>query len=84
MARAYASQLAEADLRTLLEELQTFQLRTVSLAADPAVEWRERPHDDLVLAVAIAVWQAELYRPFWVWVFPDPDPEPPPQWWRPW
>ena len=44
--------------RTLTEELQHFKLKTVS--PDPAaVEWRERPHDDLVLAVAIAAWVAE-------------------------
>ncbi|HEX3149845.1 MAG TPA: hypothetical protein VHR66_17340 [Gemmataceae bacterium] len=28
-----------------------------------AVEWRERPHDDLVLAVAVAAWQAERHVP---------------------
>ena len=43
---------------TLAGELHQFQVRAVSLAAD-AAEWRERPHDDLVLAVAIAVWHAE-------------------------
>jgi hypothetical protein len=63
--------------QTLAEELQHFQLKTISL--DPsAVEWRERPHDDLVLAVASAAWQAE--RPglvFWVEVFEMPAPEPP-------
>ena len=40
-------------------ELHQFQVRAVSLAADAAIEWRERPHDDLVLAIAIAVWLAE-------------------------
>ncbi len=48
--------------RTLAEELQQFQLKAVSL--DPAaVEWRERPHDDLVLAAAGAAWQAERPHP---------------------
>ena len=38
---------------TLATDLQHFQLKDVSL--DPsAVEWRERPHDDLVLAVDVA------------------------------
>ena len=47
---------------TLATELQHFQLKTISL--DPsAVEWRERPHDDLVLAVASAAWQAERPGP---------------------
>jgi hypothetical protein len=36
---------------TLAEELQQFRLKTVSLT-DDVVEWRERPHDDLVFAVA--------------------------------
>ena len=44
---------------TLAGELHQFQARAVSLAADASLEWRERPHDDLVLAVAIAVWLAE-------------------------
>ena len=37
------------------------------------LEWRERPHDDLVLVVAIVAWQAETYVPFYVgviWVRP--------------
>jgi hypothetical protein len=61
----------------LASELQHFQLKTIPL--DPsAVAWRERPHDDLVLAVAAAAWQAE--RPglvFWIEVFEMPVPEPP-------
>lgn len=44
---------------TLVEELQQFQIRNVSLAQTSLLEWRDRPHDDLVLAVAIAVWMAE-------------------------
>ncbi len=27
------------------------------------IEWQERPHDDLVLAVAVAAWQAERLGP---------------------
>jgi hypothetical protein len=42
----------------LAEELQQFRLKTVPLT-DDVVEWRERPHDDLVLAVAVAVLQVE-------------------------
>lgn len=44
---------------TLTEELQQFQIRTLSSMSDSVLEWRERPHDDLVLAVAIAIWYAE-------------------------
>jgi hypothetical protein len=42
----------------LAEELRQFRLKTVPLT-DDVVEWRERPHDDLVFAVAVAAWQAE-------------------------
>jgi hypothetical protein len=72
--------------RTLTEELHQFQLKAVPLKPD-ALEWRERPHDDLVLAVGIATWQAERYFSFGLWVIPLPDPEPPRTfggWWRPW
>jgi hypothetical protein len=43
----------------LVRELAEFQAR-VSLASDQLdLAWRERPHDDLVLAVAVAAWDAE-------------------------
>lgn len=45
--------------RTLLEELQHFQIKSVLLKADAEIEWRERTHEDLVVAVTIAAWQAE-------------------------
>jgi hypothetical protein len=48
---------------TLAGELQHFQLKTVPLKPD-VLEWRERPHDDLVLAVAIAAWLADRPVPF--------------------
>jgi hypothetical protein len=67
--------------QTLVTELQHFQLKTVPL--DPsALEWRERPHDDLVLAVGIAVWQAERQAAFYFEVISGPE-EPLPRWWRP-
>jgi hypothetical protein len=61
-----ASDLPEA--QTLVQELQTFQLKvTVSAAAALTPEaWRDRPHDDLVLAVAIAAWEGENLRTFCV------------------
>lgn len=62
--------------RTLTAELHQFQLRAVPLKPE-ALEWRERPHDDLVLAVGIAAWQAERYYPLFVWCSPPSDPEPP-------
>ena len=49
--------LPEAD--TLARELSTFQIK-VSLTADEALlDWRQRPHDGLVLAVAVAAWLGE-------------------------
>ena len=54
---------------TLAGELHQFLVRAISLAADASLEWRERPHDDLVLAVAIAVWLAERPTRFFVKVF---------------
>jgi hypothetical protein len=46
--------------RELVEELQHFKMKP-PLASDAMAEvsWRERPHDDLVLALALACWQAE-------------------------
>jgi hypothetical protein len=40
----------------LLEELHQFRMKAVPLT-DDVIEWRERPHDDLVLAVAVAACQ---------------------------
>jgi hypothetical protein len=37
----------------IAKELQQFRPKTVPLT-DDVIEWRERPHDDLVLAVAVA------------------------------
>ena len=46
-------------------------LFSVSVKVTPAANevfgaWREGQHDDLVLAVAIAVWQAEHFLEAWV------------------
>jgi hypothetical protein len=50
----------------LVQELQRFRVKA-TLATDDTLEaWRERPHDDLVLSVAIAAWQGERLREFWV------------------
>ena len=66
---------------TLVNELSQFQLKTVSIKPDAAIEWRERPHDDLVLAVAISAWHAENDRPI-VIEFIEIDRPPLPRWWR--
>jgi len=50
---------------TLRHELESFRV-TISAsghdryaAGDDALSWREKPHDDLVLSVALAAWYAE-------------------------
>jgi hypothetical protein len=62
-----ASQLPEA---TILErELLAFRAKTPTSGAEVAEAWRERPHDDLVLAVAFACWLGE-------WIGPPADDQP--------
>jgi hypothetical protein len=53
---------------TLVRELTNFQTKVVLAADDPYVAWREGAHDDLVLAIAIAAWEGERYRPLGIWV----------------
>jgi hypothetical protein len=48
------------EAKTLTKELQTFRVKVSLAKANESFEaWRERDHDDLVLAVAMAVWLAE-------------------------
>jgi hypothetical protein len=56
------------EVRTLTKELQTFRVKVNLATANESFEaWRERDHDDLVLAVALAVWLAERpLRQMWV------------------
>ena len=51
---------------TLVRELVRFRTKATLSANDTLEVWRERPHDDLVLAVAIAAWQGERLREFWI------------------
>jgi hypothetical protein len=60
-----APRLPEAP--TLVRELTTFRVKAALFRDDTLEAWREGPHDDLVLAVAIAAWQSEQLREFWVW-----------------
>lgn len=47
---------------TLNEELLNFKVKiSLATAHDSYGEWREGKHDDLVLALALAVWHAERY-----------------------
>ena len=56
-----AGQLPEA--QTLVNELLNFKVKINPKTAHDSYEaWREGIHDDLVLAVAMAVWYAERYK----------------------
>jgi hypothetical protein len=50
---------------TLAQEFVRFRTRTAVSSNDTLEVWRERPHDDLVLAVAIAAWLGERLQEFW-------------------
>jgi hypothetical protein len=43
----------------LARELVNFRFKVTSKGPEDALDWREGPDDDLVLALAIAAWQAE-------------------------
>jgi hypothetical protein len=45
--------------QTLARELQFFRVKITAAANETFEAWRERDHDDLVLAVALAAWLAE-------------------------
>jgi hypothetical protein len=51
------------DAQVLVQELELFRMK-VTLSETDAEQWRERPHDDLVLAVAVAAWEGENLRQF--------------------
>jgi hypothetical protein len=51
-----AGELAEAE--TLARELQNFTVKITDSSNDVYGAWREGTHDDLVLAVALALWTA--------------------------
>jgi hypothetical protein len=51
------------DAETLTRELQNFQVKVNDLAHDSYGAWREGTHDDLVLAVALALWTATEIKP---------------------
>jgi hypothetical protein len=48
------------DLAVLLRELSTFTAKITSAGNESLEAWRERDHDDMVLAVALALWFGEL------------------------
>jgi hypothetical protein len=52
--------------QTLMKELLRFRVKSSLASTDSLQDWREGPHDDLVLSVAIAAWQSEHLREFWM------------------
>jgi hypothetical protein len=44
---------------TLVKELHNFQVKITAAANEVFGTWRHGVHDDLVLAAALACWQAE-------------------------
>jgi hypothetical protein len=48
----------------LAGDLAAFRSKVPSTAGDSLADWRERPHDDLVLAVALAAWEGERTLPW--------------------
>ena len=54
------------DASTLVEELVKYK-RKPPPVRDDMLDWRDRPHDDLLFATAIAVWEAEHRRAFRWW-----------------
>lgn len=49
------------EVRALVDEMLTFQVKITEAANDVYGAWREGQHDDLVLALALAVWYSEKY-----------------------
>jgi hypothetical protein len=52
-----ASRLPLAE--TLVREMESFKATITAASSGPDLSWRERAHDDLVLAVAVAAWDGE-------------------------
>ena len=56
---------------TLIDELRNFRVKVSTAGNEQFAAWREKEHDDLVLAAAIAVWSAnretdsDLPPPIW-------------------
>ena len=49
---------------TLVRELETFKAEVPTKLDDDLAAWRERAHDDLVLATALAAWEGDRHVPY--------------------
>ena len=54
------------EAKTLVQELMSFRVKASLSPSETLESWRDGPHDDLVLAVAIAAWQGERLLEFWM------------------
>jgi hypothetical protein len=52
--------------KSFTKELSRSRAKSTLASVDRLEDWREGTHDDLVLAVAIAAWQSEHLREFWM------------------
>lgn len=58
---------------TLMKEMLAFKVKITVSGHDTYEAWRERDHDDLVLAVCMATWYGEHGQiPFNFWFEPEP------------
>jgi hypothetical protein len=58
-----------ADAPVLAKEMQTFRVKVTTAGNETFESWRERDHDDEILAVAMALWFCERqapYKRFWI------------------
>jgi hypothetical protein len=68
---------AVPDREILVRELDAFRVKVTAAANETYESWRERDHDDMVLALAFAAWAGEQFPPPGpIVVLPDP-PRPP-------
>jgi hypothetical protein len=77
-----ADALPEAD--TLVRELETFKAEVPTKLDDDLAAWRERAHDDLVLATALAAWEGDRHTPYFCISIPlvfEPDRRSHGWWW---
>jgi hypothetical protein len=56
-----------ANAAVLVKELEAFRVKITTSAHETFEAWRERDHDDLLLAAGMAAWVGERgVREFWV------------------
>jgi hypothetical protein len=76
--QAFRFQIADMPERKLLErELDAFRTKVTAAGNETFEAWRQRDHDDLVLAIALAAWLGEKFgRPSTPFVVPRQPRDP--------